>query len=369
MKNNKIRWIGGGVVAALWAVLTLFAWFGPGKDFSDAERRPLEQFPELTGDTLLSGDFMTDFESYTLDQFPLRDSFRTLKALFHGYVMQQTDNNDIYMAQGYAAEMEYPLDEASVSHALQQFDKVYNRYLKDTGSTVISAVVPDKGYYLAEDSGHLAMDYEKLFSMVRAGMPWATHVDLTGTLTLQDYYYTDTHWRQEKILPVAQLLSQNLGVTPPGAEDFDRTAVERPFYGVYHGQAALPMPAETMYLMENDTIKNCTVTGYDSMGRETVRKVYDAADLQAKDLYDIYLSGMEGLLVIENPAAKTDRELVIFRDSFGSSLAPLLLSDYARVTLVDIRYISVDALSQLVDFHGQDVLFLHSTLVLNKNLI
>ncbi|MBO5317072.1 MAG: hypothetical protein J6A74_01355 [Oscillospiraceae bacterium] len=312
---------------------------------------------------------MTDFESYTLDQFPLRDSFRTLKALFHNYVMQQKDNNGIYMAQGYAAEMEYPLEEGSVSHALQQFGKVYDKYLKDAGSTVICAVVPDKGYYLARENGYLELDYEKLFSMVRQGMPWATHVDLTGKLTLQDYYFTDTHWRQERLLPVAQLLSQSLGVKPPKAEDFTQTAVERPFYGVYHGQAALPMDAETLYLMENDTIRGCTVTGYDTMGRETVRKIYDEADLQAKDLYDIYLSGMEGLLVIDNPDAATDRELVIFRDSFGSSLAPLLLSDYSKVTLVDIRYISVDALSQFVDFHGQDVLFLYSTLVLNKNLI
>ena len=369
MIRQRIRWIGVGIVAALWAVLTLFAWFGPSQAFSDAERRPLEQLPQLSGKTLLSGDFMTDFESYTLDQFPLRDTFRQLKALTHTYVLQQKDNNDIYMAQGFAAEMEYPLDEASVKHALKQFQSVYDKYLKDSGSTVIAAVVPDKSYYLAHESGHLAMDYEKLFSMVREGMPWATHVDLTGSLSLQDYYFTDTHWRQERILPAAGLLAQNLGVTQPKAEDFTQRAAGRPFYGVYHGQAALPMPPETLYLMENEIISGCTVTGYDSLGKETKRKVYDDADLQAKDLYDIYLSGMESILVIDNPNAATDRELVIFRDSFGSSLAPLLLSDYARVTLVDIRYISVDALSKFVDFHGQDTLFLYSTLVLNKNLI
>ena len=34
----------------------------------------------------------------------------------------------------------------------------------------------------------------------------------------------------------------------------------------------------------------------------------------------------------------TDRELVIFRDSFASSLAPLLMEQYAKITLVDIRY-------------------------------
>ena len=70
-------------VAALWAVLTAFAWFGPRQELSEAERRPLAQMPELSGKTLLSGSFMEDFEDFTLDQFPLRDGFRTIKSLFH----------------------------------------------------------------------------------------------------------------------------------------------------------------------------------------------------------------------------------------------------------------------------------------------
>ena len=70
------------------------------------------------------------------------------------------------------------------------------------------------------------------------------------------------------------------------------------------------------------------------------------------------------LLTVDNPNARTDRELVIFRDSFGSSLAPLLLEGYSRVTLVDIRYLSP---SQLLTFDRQDVWFLYSTSVLNNS--
>ena len=81
------------------------------------------------------------------------------------------------------------------------------------------------------------------------------------------------------------------------------------------------------------------------------------------------MSGSQSLLRIENPHAATDRELIIFRDSFGSSLAPLLVQDYKTVTLVDIRYISVELLGNYIDFQSQDVLFLYSSLVLNKNLI
>ena len=57
----------------------------------------------------------------------------------------------------------------------------------------------------------------------------------------------------------------------------------------------------------------------------------------------------------------------MFRDSFGSSLAPLLLEGYARVTLVDIRYISPALLDRFISFADQDVLFLYSTSVLNSS--
>lgn len=363
---KKVRSFGIGLLVLLWVSLTAIAWFGPKKDISDAERRPLAQMPEFSAEAVLDGEWMTKFEKYTLDQFPLRDRFRQIKSLTHYYVFNQRDNNAIYIADGHAAQMEYPLDEASVDHALKQFQKVYDRYLKQSGSKIYTTVVPDKGYYLAEENGYLALDYEKMFSQVQAGMPWAQYVDITDCLGIGNYYYTDTHWRQEDILLVAKTLSQAMGVTYPKAEDFVKTKLTRPFYGVYYGQAALPMKSEPMYILENDLLDACTVFNY-TTGKTA--PVYDMDKLYSKDQYEVYLSGSQSLLRIDNPNGIADKKLIVFRDSFGSSLVPLLVQDYGQVTLVDIRYISVDVLSQYVDFQNADVLFMHSTLVLNKNLI
>ena len=360
---KKIRLYGAVLVAVLWLMLAVFAWIKPVGEISEAERRPLQQFPELSVQTLLSGIFMTEFEDYTLDQFPLRDDFRQMKSLFHYYVLGQKDNNGIFIRDGHAAKLEYPLNETSVSGALGKFQKIYDAYLKDTGSAVFATVVPDKCYYL-QDAGYLTMDYEKLFSLVREGMPYATYVDLTGALSLQDYYYTDTHWRQERIVEAAGRLCKALGVTVPQIGDYTISALERPFYGVYYGQAALPMEADTIRLLESELLSSCTVYDYES-GK--TGRVYDMSKLGSKDLYDVYLSGSRSLLTIENPSANTDRELILFRDSFGSSLAPLLVQGYGKVTLVDIRYIQPNLLEKFVDFAGKDVLFLYSTLVLNNS--
>lgn len=362
---KKTRFIGLALVLAVWLILVGAAWFAPAKDISEAERRKLAQFPTFSTENLLSGKFMTDFESFAQDQFPLRDSFRQMKALFHYGILRQGDNNGIYFTQGYAAALEYPLDEASVQNAGKRLNTIYEKYLAGTGSEIILAVVPDKGYYLAEANGYPAMDYDALFSLVREQLPWADYVDITDCLNIDCYYRTDTHWRQEQILPAAQRICDALGVTAPQAEDFTVTQLERPFYGVYYGQAALPMAAEPMYVLENDLLDQCEVYNFET--QTAYSGVYDREKEAGRDMYDVFLSGASPLLTIENPNAATDRELIVFRDSFGSSMVPLLLRDYRTVTVVDTRYIRSEFLGGFLDFHGQDVLLLYSTLLLNSS--
>ena len=362
--NHKIRAVGAAVVVALWVLLTVAMWFGPSKDISKAERRPLEQMPEITVNSLVNGTFMGKFEDYTLDQFPLRDTFRTLKSLFSYHIMQRQDNNGIYMEDGYAAKLEYPLKDVSVSYALKKFNGIYDAYLKDTGCNVFMTVIPDKGYFLAEPNGYPAMDYDKLFDQMAQGMAWAQGIDITDCLDISDYYYTDTHWRQEKLLDVAQKLCEAMGVNGPQSEHFTPTLLQQPFYGVYYGQAALPMEAEELYVMNSNLLKISRVFNYET-GK--YQNVYDMQKQFGSDPYDVFLSGAQALLTIENPKATSDKELILFRDSFGSSLAPLLVQGYKTVTLVDIRYVSSVMLQEYLEFNGQDVLFAYSTLVLNSS--
>ena len=357
MKKRKLL-----PIVLLWAVLTAAAWFSPSKDLSEAERRPLAQWPGISMETLLNGSFMTDFEDYTLDQFPLRDTFRTLKSLFHYGILNQSDNNGIYLVGDTAVKQEYPLNPESLYHAADRFNYLYKKYL--TESPVYLAIVPDKGQYLAEEADQLSLHFGKLSSILLDQLPWATPIDLYNTLDGSDYYRTDSHWRQENLWDAAGAICEALGVTAPAPEDYTLTALKRPFYGVYYGQAALPMEPETMYVLESDLLKDCRVYDYES-GQYT--DVYNMDKLTSRDLYEVFLSGSRSLLTMENPNASTDRELIIFRDSFGSAMAPLLVADYAKVTLVDIRYIQIDVLDRFLDFHGQDVLLLYSTSVLNNS--
>ena len=117
-------------------------------------------------------------------------------------------------------------------------------------------------------------------------MPWATHIDLTQSLTLEDYYRTDTHWRQECLLDTAALVCQAMGVTPPQESDYVPTTLSRPFYGVYYGQAALPMEPDSIQLLTSELLDNCTVYDYET-GKTSA--VYNLDKLDSPDLYDVFL--------------------------------------------------------------------------------
>ena len=77
------------------------------------------------------------------------------------------------------------------------------------------------------------------------------------------------------------------------------------------------------------------------------------------------------MLVINNKYNDSGRELVIFRDSFGSSLVPLMISSYSKITMVDLRYINSKYLidNNLIDFNNSnmDVLYLYSIPIINNS--
>ena len=352
------------LIGVLFFGLALWCWAKPQNTFSDSERRVLKSFPRLSGETLLSGDFMGNFESYAQDQFPLRDNFRSLKALSSRYVLRQRDNNKLYLAEDQVSRMEYPLSEAMLSHSAAHINSICDTYLQNHTGKVYFSVIPDKNFFLAERNGYPALDYSELTSYLRDRID-AEYIDITPLLSAEDYYRTDTHWRQEKITDVAQTLAESMGVSLDA--EYTEVPLDTPFYGVYHGQSALPLRPDRITYLTNDVLEHCIVTSYDT-GKPVPGAIYDFEKLNGKDAYEFFLSGAVSLMTIENPAAETDRELILFRDSFSGSLAPLLAEGYAKITLVDTRYISHQQVGDYVEFTDQDVLFLYSTILMNNSL-
>lgn len=363
--TNKSNKAGLFVVAAVWLSLSVWCYVKPADKFSLSERRVLAQFPQASLDKIENGSFMTEFESYTLDQFPARDQFRTLKSVSSLYVFGKRDNNGIYIANGYASKLEYPLNEKSVVNAADKITKLYDRYMKGTNSKVYISIVPDKNYFLAKPNGYLSMDYERIFSLIKENTPYAQYIDITDTLDIDDYYRTDTHWRQENIIGAADRITEAMGSSRLTGYYTKETGTR--FYGVYSGQSALPLESESINYITSDMIAECRVLADNITEQKEYYGMYDMDKLSGRDPYEMYLSGAVPVVYIYNPNAEEEKELIVFRDSFGSSLIPLLSQGYSKITVFDTRYMQPDFVGEFAEFENADVLFVYSTLLINQS--
>lgn len=323
----------------------------PDREVSRSERRRLAQLPPL------SSGFSDKLEEYMLDQFPLREQLRTVNSLVRLYSLGQADIHGIYLQGGGAFRMDGPLQEKQVRHAAAVFSAVQEKYFPSLPAHYV--IVPDKN--AKAETGRPRLDTETMRGIVREALPGMTEIDIWDLLSTDDYYKTDPHWRQERLLPVAAAICEALGADAPGT--FTEKALS-PFYGAYYGQAALPMAPDTLTYLESADTKAAEVTGPELDGAQPV---YRPELLDGTDGYDVFLSGAQAVLTVTSPNVHNGRHLVLFRDSFGSSLAPLLLGSFERITLVDLRYISAARLADYADLSdATDVLYLCSTAVWNN---
>lgn len=369
--NTKIKNIVNVVVFCVavfgFALLCLVL---PKPEFLDSERRPAAAFPTLNLESIMKdgleyGDsFMKQFDdNYTPDNFPFRDFFRNLKSFVNTYVFNKSDKDGVYVVDGVAAEMQEQIDEESIAHAAEKLTFIYEKYLKDKGIKPYMSIIPDKGYFLSEANGYLSMDYQEFITQMLSNVEFMQYIDITGKLSVEDFYASDTHWRQEQIIDVAEALINGMG----GNFDskFEKNTLDVDFYGVYASRAPKPLDPETIYYLTNGNLENVKVIDWENGGREI--SLYDMEKAHGKDAYDMFLSGELSKVTIENPNAKTDKELVVFRDSYGRSILPLMAEDYAKITIIDIRYQIPQILLMGVNFENADVLFLYSTLILNNS--
>lgn len=344
-------------VFAVWGIVE------SDKSESISERRLLAKFPTFSLETVSDGSFMTGFEKYMLDHFPLRDGFRSLKAYAVKNIFLQKDNNGLYTAEEHIAKLDFSENTDSAEYAAKRFSAVCEKYFSQTNANIYLSLIPDKNYFLARQNGYPDLDYEKLKQTLKNNFDRAEYIDIFATLSEDDYYFTDSHWRQERLADTANTLAQGMGTSIP--DDYVKNDADVPFYGVYYGQAALEHESERLFYLTNDAIDE--MTAYDHETDKTI-PIYDLDAAKGRDPYEMFLGGAKSVITLENPNADTERELVIFRDSFGSSIAPLLAQGYSKVTLVDIRYISVANVGRVVNFApNSDVLFLYSTSVINNS--
>jgi len=268
-----------------------------------------------------------------------------------------SDNNGIYLKDNYIFKSDYKINENSINNFINKTKKIQNLLTVDNKTYLM--IVPDKNYYL-KDKNFLKLDYDYLYnSLDTLNM---TNIDIRNILSLEDYYETDTHFKQEKLDKVIFEMSKVMDFNYQNIY-YNKHCYDK-FYGVYYSESALKRKPETICYLTNNIIDNAYV---DYLENKDLHNIYNINKLNSFDLYEVYLDGASSFIEIYNYNNKEKKELVIFRDSFGSSLTPLLINYYSKITVIDNRYINSDNFLNYIEFSNQDVLFMYSTLIINSS--
>ena len=328
---------------------------------SEKERRRLASKPKISITSLLNGNYFNKLDTYVTDQIPFRDEFKTIKGNTLKKAMFMKENNGIYEKDNILYQIDTKVNVKSIRHLLNKINYIDKTYL--TSQNKYFVYIPDKNYYL-NDEKIPKIEYNTIEGSLKNGLPsnykW---IDIKNNLDLSSYYRTDIHWSQDKIIGVANNICENMGLSK--LESYYTSKEYYPFYGALYSKTVTSIKPDKITYLDSDIIRNTKVYNYEKKGYE---KVYKESNLNNIDSYDIFLSGATALLTLENNSNTSGKELIMFRDSFGSSLAPLLIEKYSKITMIDLRYIGSKYLESVLNLSGnEDVMFIYSNVIINNS--
>ncbi len=278
----------------------------------------------------------------------------------------EEQSNNFYVADGAIYEKTGTVNENAILANTEKINKTYQQYLQNMN--VYFTIIPDKTYYL-EDK--LDADFKDVVENVESNLNRnIQYFDISSVLELEDYYKTDMHWKQENLENVIDVIEKEMKIQNGNYEEPNyEEKILGDFYGTYYKEQKENNiePDELKYLT-NEEIEKSAVYNAETESNEPVYNISKAKE--TGNLYDAFLSGASAIEIIKNEQSETGKKLILFRDSFGSSIAPLLINEYEEIVLIDLRYVNYTILSNYVnfsDYENQDVLFLYSSRVINKS--
>ena len=346
----------------------------PDREFSEMENRNLEQMPTISAKSLLSGEFMKDFETYTTDQFVGRDAWIGLKSSMER-ALGKKENNNVYFCDEdtLITRFDQP-DAAKVSENLNYV----NNFVENVDIPVTFSLIPTQACIWADrlPAGAPNASQTDLLEQAKAAVPGATWADLYSSLWAHKdediFYRTDHHWTSLGAYYGYTALAEALGYTPVPLDAYTETVRSTEFYGtVFSSSGVRWVSPDTITTYVPDTGITVTSYTYDSTGKpvEVPRSLYDTSFLSVKDKYSMFLGGNQSLGVVKTP--NTDKpKLLIIRDSYADSLVPFLTPHFSEIHLVDLRYykLSLSDYIQQNDIDQALVLYSVPNFVTDSNL-
>lgn len=340
-------------MGVVWSVF-LMNLFTPAKEMSELERRELAQFPEVSMESIKSGEFSEQFSEYVSDQFFNRDFFRGIKTSIQVNLLNRTENNGVYIKDDELYEKFDSVDYDVINTHIKNI----NRFISELDNDVYLSLIPSKSFGVDLPN----INQKELAEYISENID-AIYLDqFDYYLTHNAFLQTDPHWTQSSALDIYNMYLKAHLINESDTYEYDIEKLMEEYQGTLFSNIGTGSMYDQLEFYNNSTIEQLKVCVY---GLETVCQQGPYFD-ERMTPYDIYLGGNHPIVTLENESGN-GKELVVFRDSFSNAIAPFFAEDYSKVTLIDLRLVRIEYIEQVVDFADADILYLYNIKTMNDD--
>lgn len=339
--------------------------FNPKSDYSSAEKRYLQKFPEVSAARIADGTFGSDFEKYFADQFPSRNFW----VGFNAYYNLGTGNNG---ASGVYNCTDGSLINKPVSkdNKLDRNIETIAKFKEKTDVPVSVMLVPSTGYIAGDvlPAVHDEYNDDEYFEKISQSLSESgvSFVDLREAFKgaysggSQLYYKTDHHWTTLGAYTAYEKLCGQLGITAAPKEKFSVKTYSG-FYGTTYSTSGFWFTQpDSIEIWDNPENSEANVKVKISEGGSTEEygSMYFYNHLEEDDKYPVFIDGNHAVTEITNSKAEGGTLLMV-KDNFSHCIAPFLAENYSKIILVDMRYYKM-SVSQLAEKENpEQIVFLY----------
>ncbi len=370
IRENTIRALASVLLTASVLILSITFLLLKKQEFSENENRYLEPLPALTWESVKSGQYMENINSYLCDHFPFRDFFIGLKTRTEITLGRREINQVFIDRDGYLIEKyQKPVNTEQISRTLKTFGEKEELTGKELHLMLVpTAIYTYKnklpGFAPAADQMETA---EKIYQ--DSGL---LSIDCSQDLLAhqqdgQLYYRTDHHWTTYGAYVGYLAFCREKGLVPVSLDELEAETAAEDFCGtIYSKVNDYSQKGDKITIYRNPADK---LTVYYEDTKETTDSLYNLKYARKKDKYSLFLDNLHPLIEITNENAESERELVLIKDSYANSMTPFLAHHFKKIYVFDTRYYKWGPSSFIKGHEGiTDVLILYNMNTVDTDL-
>ena len=329
---------------------------------SEQENRVLAQKPEMTCETLLSGAFPKNYETYLSEQFLCRNQLITLHSFAELTFQKKEINNIYYGKNGYLFERQ-EREKEQIKKNTEYVKCFVDKYQKQVEDVSI-LLIPDKAEVLTE---HLPSYYpfvndEKQIMQIYESCESANTISIFEIMMQNKdeeplFYKTDHHWTSYGSYLAYEQWKLEKQEEPKRLDTMKKVLLTENFRGTLESKTNLAFAQDTIWCYEAGETETSYTICYDET--HEANSYLEPDKLKTKDKYSVFFGGNYGKVEI-NTSVSNGKRLLVIKDSFANAFVPFLLDEYEEIIMIDLRYYNQSMEKLLDESEFTEVLIIYS---------